>query len=148
MDLVHEFNFQASLGRSLAVGAGPAGQRVVAAVADGSVKGDRINGAIVGPGADWAVLGADGYAQIDVRLQIKTDDGAVLLMTYTGSLELTDKVMAAFAGGATEFDDQYFRTHVRLECGDERYTWVNRTLFVGKGRMLPGGVEYDVYRLT
>jgi hypothetical protein len=72
----------------------------------------------------------------------------VLLLTYTGSLELNERVRAAFAGAETGFDDHYFRTHVRLECGDERYAWVNHALFVGEGRMLPGGVEYHVYRVT
>jgi hypothetical protein len=148
VDLVHEFTLQVSQGEALLVGAGPFGRRVVGAVGDGSVTGDRINGAIVGPGADWAVLGADGYFQIDVRAQIKTNDGAVLLLTYTGSLELNDRVRAALRGGETQLDDQYFRTHVRMECGDERYSWVNRTLFVGQGRLTPGGVVYDIYRVT
>ena len=148
MDLAHEFTFQVTRGETLSVGAGPLGQRVVASVADGWVKGERINGAIIGPGADWAVLGADGYARIDVRAQIRTDDGAVLLLTYTGALELNERTLAAFGGAETGFDDHYFRTHVRIECGDERYAWVNHTLFFGQGRMLPGGVEFVVYRLT
>lgn len=148
VDLVHELTFQVSRGESFPVGAGPFGRRVVAAVGGGWVKGDRINGAIVGPSADWAVLGGDGYYQIDVRAQIRTDDGAVLLLTYTGSLELNQAVMAALADGETRFEDQYFRTHVRMESGDERYRWVNRTLFVGMGRITPGGVVYDVSRVT
>jgi hypothetical protein len=148
VDLVHEFTLQVSRGEALTVGAGPFGRRFVAAVGSGSVKGDRINGAIVGPGADWAVLGGDGYFQIDVRAQIETDDGAVLLLTYTGSLEVNDKVTAALAGGETRLDDQYCRTHIRMESGDERYRWVNRTLFVGEGRLVPDGVVYDVYRVA
>ena len=118
------------------------------AVGDGTVTGDRINGVIVGPGADWAVLGSDGYFQIDVRAQIKTNDGAVLLLTYTGSLELNERVAAALGGAETQLEDQYCRTHVRMESGDERYRWVNRTLFIGEGRLTPGGVVYDIYRVT
>jgi hypothetical protein len=148
VDLVHEFTLQVSRGESFTVGAGPSGRRFVAAVGSGTVTGDRINGVIVGPGADWPVLGADGYFQIDVRAQIRTDDGAVLLLTYTGSLEVNERVTAALAGGETSLDDHYYRIHARLECGDERYSWVNRTLFVGQGRLLPGGVVYDVYRLA
>jgi Protein of unknown function (DUF3237) len=148
VDLVHEFTLQVSRGESWSVGTGPSGRRVVAAVGSGSVRGERINGDVVGPGADWAVLGNDGYFQIDVRAQVKTDDGAVLLMTYTGSLELNDRVSAALAGGETRFEDQYFRTHVRMESGDERYRWVNRPLFIGQGRLTTGGVVYDVYRVT
>ena len=69
-------------------------------------------------------------------------------MTYTGSLELNGTVRAALTDGETGFEDHYYRTHVRMECGDERYRWVNRTLFVGMGRLTRGGAEYDVYRVT
>jgi hypothetical protein len=148
MELAHEFTFTLSRGESMVVGTGPFGRRMVAAVEDGRVTGERISGVVVGPGADWAVLGHDGYLHIDVRAQVRTHDGALLLLTYTGSLELNDKVGAAFAGGETTFADQYFRTHVRMETGDERYSWVNRTLFAGEGRITPGGAVYDVYRLT
>ena len=71
----------------------------------------------------------------------------MLLLTYTGSLELNEPVQAALSGGETRFEDHYYRTHVRLESGDERYAWVNRTLFVGRGRILPDGVVYEVYRV-
>lgn len=148
MDLAHEFTLQVSRGEALAIGAGPFGQRVVAAATSGRAKGARINGDIVGPGADWAVFGTDRYAQIDVRLQIRTDDGAVLLMTYTGSLELNKAASSALAGGETAFDDHYFRIHARIESGEERYAWVNRTLFVGEGRLVPDGVEFVMYRVT
>lgn len=43
---------------------------------------------------------------------------------------------------------RYFFTNPRLECSDERYAWVNTTMFVGEGRLVAGpAVEYRVYRL-
>jgi hypothetical protein len=30
---------------------------------------------------------------------------------------------------------------------DERSAWVQRSLFVAEGRLVPGGVEYDVARV-
>ena len=149
MELVHEFTLHASLGTSFQMGGGPFGARFVAAVEGGWVKGDRITGQMIGPGADWAVIGSDGYVHVDVRAQVRTDDGADLFIRYTGSLELNDKAIEASLGtGETAFDDQYFRTHVRIESGDDRYAWVNRSLFVGEGRMASDGVEYEVYRLA
>ena len=44
-------------------------------------------------------------------------------------------------------EQYYMRTHARLETGDERYAWVNRTLFVGTGRRLRSSVELDLYAL-
>jgi hypothetical protein len=55
---------------------------------------------------------------------------------------------ALFSDGETGFGDQYFYTHVRIESGAEQYAWVNRTLFVGQGRVATDGVEYEVYRLA
>jgi hypothetical protein len=79
-----------------------------------------------------------------------TDDGANIYFQYFGLLELNEVTMGALgAGGGTNFEDHYFRTSPRLETGDPRYAWVNQTLFVGKGRVLPGLlIEYDVYRVT
>jgi hypothetical protein len=148
MELAHEFDFHADMGTPLMPGNGPRGTRIIGIVAGGWVKGDRINGVLAGPGADWALLGAVGWSEIDVRAQIQTVDGAVLYMTYTGVLETNEKVMAAFMGGPeTAFDDHYFRTTPRLETGDARYLWVNHTIFVARGRLVPGAVEYEVYRI-
>ena len=148
MELVHEFTVQVSIGEGVPIGGGPFGTRSVGTVADGSVRGERINGRVVGPSADWALFGTDGYAEIDVRLQVRTDDGASLYVRYTGSLQATGEMMTALRGpGTTEYGDTYWCTHLRIETGAEQYAWVNRTLFVGEGRVVPDGVEYAVYRL-
>jgi hypothetical protein len=96
------------------------------------------------------LIGPDGWGRVDVRLTIHTDDGAHLYVQYFGVIEYTDAALAANAGErASEYADHYFRTAPRLETGDERYAWVNRTLFVAEGRLHPGPVvEYRVHRLT
>ena len=148
MELVQECVFHADLSEPLDLGSGPAGARMVIPVAGGWVKGARLNGTVVGPGGDWAVLGADGFARLDVRAQLQTDDGAVIYITYTGLLELNDAAMGGLAGGSTEYEDQYFRTTPHFETGDERYRWLTTSLFVARGRLVPGAVEYEISRLT
>jgi hypothetical protein len=148
MELVHEFTFRATLGDTLIPGAGPLGTRAIITVTGGWAKGERINGSVVGAGADWVLMGPDGFNRLDVRLQIQTDDGAVLYLTYTGLLEMNDVVQQALAGGETQFDDQYFRTTPTIETGDMRYSWVNTTLFVARGRLVDGSVEYEVSRVS
>ena len=150
MELELEFTYEASLKPPLMIGAGPYGTRAFFAVSQGRVKGGRINGTFVGGGGDWLLIGSDGWARLDVRAQIQTDDGAVLYLTYHGVLELTETVRAATQTMAeeTDFDDQHFRITPRLETGDERYGWVNQTVLVGRGRLIPGGAAYEVYRVT
>ena len=41
----------------------------------------------------------------------------------------------------------YMRTHARLKTGDERYDWVNRTLFVGIGARQKQLVLIKLYAL-
>jgi Protein of unknown function (DUF3237) len=53
----------------------------------------------------------------------------------------------------TAFTDQAIHTTWRLGTGDEQYRWVNRAVFVGEGRLLPGGggrlgMQHNVYRLA
>jgi hypothetical protein len=147
MNLVHEFTFNASLKEPLPVGAGPIGTRMYYEVAGGEVTGERIRGKLLG-GGEWALIGPDDFLRPDVRLQIETHDGAFLYVQYVGLLGLNEVVQSALANGTgTEFGDQYFFTNPRIETGDERYTWVNTTFFVGEGRILPNNtVEYRVWR--
>ena len=148
-ELVHEFTYRAQIKPPIDVGPGPFGQRLIFEVTEGVVEGERLNGVIGSGGGEWFLAGADGFGRVDVRLQMTTDDGAHIYFQYYGVLELNEAVMGAMAGGSTDFEDQYFRTNPRLETGDARCAWVNQTVFVGKGHVLPGLlVEYDVYRVT
>jgi Protein of unknown function (DUF3237) len=145
-----EFDYYAELAVH-SVGAGPFGNRQVATVTGGEVSGNRLKGSLVGAGADWLLVGQDGFGRVDVRATIQTVDGAHIYAQYLGLLELTPAVLAIMGGGGapTAFGDQYFVTNPRLETGDERYSWVNQTMFVAEGRILPGPrVEYRVYRVV
>jgi len=145
-----EFTMHATLGATQVVGQVPGGTRLVVPVTGGWVRGERVNAEIVPPGADWVLVGADGLGRVDVRLQIRTDDGATVYMAYEGLLELNAAVSGALADPAVEtsFDDQYFRVAPRFECGAESYRWMQRALFVARGRIATDGVEYEVSRVA
>lgn len=149
MTLHHEFTLRAVLESAQPVGAGPSGLRMVAAVTAGTATGERLNGAIVGPGADWVRIGRDGFSRLDVRLQIRTDDGVLIYVTYEGLLELNKSVVDALENPKLEtgWDDQYFRTSPRFETGASQYEWLHRSLFVARGRITTDGVEYEVSRV-
>ena len=150
MDLVHEMTYHAMLTPPMPIGVGPFGDRMFFDVISGSVDGPRIQGEFRGGGGDWLLLGADGFGRLDVRAQIETSDGAFVYVQYYGVVEMNEKVQVAMgAAEATDFGDQYFRTSPRFETGDQRYSWLNQSLFVGEGRLYPGfGVEYRVYRVA
>ena len=60
------------------IGPGPLGHRVHAAATGGTVEGDRIKGELAPVGGDLLIMSPDGFGQIDVILQILTNDGAVI----------------------------------------------------------------------
>lgn len=147
--LVPEFTYRAELKAPLTVGAGPYGTRIFFEIKAGEFSGARLNGTFGTGGGDWILVGPDGFGRLDVRGQMLTDDGAVIYISYHGVLEMNEKVGAAMqAGEGTDFADQYFRTSPKLETGDERYAWVTQSVFVGEGRLYPGGVEYSVSRVV
>jgi uncharacterized protein DUF3237 len=58
------------------------------------------------PGGDWMSVGDDGYNRPDVRMQFQTDDGAIVLLHYTGLVERSLMFRAAAeSGNETSFAD-------------------------------------------
>ena len=149
MELVQECIIRASLYEPQPVGAGPIGTRVHYGISGGVIEGERLNGKVLS-GGEWALIGPDGCLRVDVRMQVQTHDDAHIYIQYVGVLELNEAAQNALEQGTgTEFGDQYFYTNPRMETGDERYSWVNRTFFIGEGRLLPDStVEYRVWRPT
>ncbi|MCL3819839.1 DUF3237 domain-containing protein [Aeromicrobium wangtongii] len=117
----------------------PLGQRIVVGITDGRCEGERFSASQRGQSsADWLLVGPDGTAVPDVRMALRTDDGAFVYMTYQGRGDASNGM-----DGATMY------TAVTFEVADERYSWMNSRLFVGKGSIdtSESRVRYDVYEL-
>ncbi len=150
--LRHEFTYRTSVAGPHEVGAGPYGTRQYYEMTDGVIEGARLSGRTLGSGSDWMLVGTDGFLRMDVRLQILTDDGAVLCARYHGLAEANERLQQAIASGAaTSFADQSIRTSWRIETGDSRYAWINRSVFIGEGRVQPSGsaagFEHRIHRV-
>lgn len=132
------------------LGRGPFGQRLISNVTGGQIVGNRLKGTIVSPGGDWALVGKDGFGRIDVRLTFKTVDGALIYVQFFGLAQLTPAIMSIASGDTpATFGEQYIFVNPRLETGDRRYSWVNQTVFIGEGHLLPGPrIEFHVYRVA
>ena len=146
----HVFDFRATLKPPVLVGKTRHGMRVYYEVTGGVVEGERVNGEILTGGGDWAIVGDDMWSRIDVRGQIRTDDGAILYCQYSGLIEPTETFLHAVqADEETAFDDQYWRATIDVETGDERYAWLTQSLLIGRGRRTaPTGVAYEVFRVV
>ena len=127
------------------VGAEPHGTRVTFPITGGSFEGDRLRGKVLPGGGDWTLLRADGVLELDLRITLETDDGALIHMTSFGLRHGPADVMAALARGeGVDPSTYYFRTTPRFETGNPKYAFLNRLLAVSSGDRRPEGPIYTI----
>jgi hypothetical protein len=117
------------IGPALQVGETARGLRRVIPITGGSFAGPDLRGIVLPGGADWNLRRPDGVAEIWARYTLQTDDGVLISVTNAG---LTRGVHGA--------PDRYARTVPSFEVGDERYSWLERSVFVGTLERHPGGI--------
>ncbi len=126
----------------------PWGRRRIAKVAGGRFRGPSIEGIVHGGGGDWLMLRRDGVLQLDVRVTLETNDGALIFMSYRGLRHGSPEAMERMnRGEPVDPSEVYFRTAPVFETASDSYGWMNRSLFVGSGRRLPEGPVYDIHRV-
>ena len=136
LELIPLCTVDVTLRDPITVGAGPAGLRLIYEVGEGTVKGDRINGRMVGQAsADWLTISGT-TASLDVRGTFETDDGAIVFFQYTGRSDITQ------GPGASPI-----YVAPRFETGDERYAWLNSVQAAGKGVLDGSHLIYEWYEL-
>ncbi len=108
-------------------GAGPRGTRVTYPITGGSFEGDRLRGKVLPGGGDWTLLRGDGVLELDLRITLASDDGALIYMTFEG-------IRDDGAPGAP-----YFRTLPHFETAEPKYAFLNRLLAVGTGEIRAEG---------
>lgn len=130
------------------MGSGRAGHRRIVPIIGGTVEGPELSGQLLNLGADWQTIFASGVAELDTRYAMETHDGATIEIINYGLRHGPPETLDAIARGE-EVDpaSYYMRTHARLETGDPRYDWVNRTLFIGVGARMQQSVKIDLYAL-
>ncbi len=146
--LEHFCDLAVDLGPIEEMGKGRAGARRIIPIIGGLATGPSIQGRVMNVGADWQTIFHGGVAELDTRYAIETDDGAVIEVRNFGYRHGPQEVIQAIADGQdVPYDAYYMRTHARLETGDERYEWVNRTLFVGTGGRRKFSVELSLFAI-
>jgi hypothetical protein len=128
------------------IGAVPEGLRVNFYNAGGTVSGPRIRGKVRPVGGDWMTVRPDGVAVVDVRVTFETDDGALILVTYGGMIDLGPSGYEGFARGEIPAVAR-IRTAPRFATAHPDYAWLNRLhcIAVGEYRASTRTASYDVY---
>lgn len=108
-------------------------RRVIGGIAQGRWTGERLNADIVAPGGDWAIPSTDGSIMLlDVRQTLRTDDGALVYVTYQGRC---DRGRGTYTVAPT------------FETDDERYAWLNAVQAVGQGRTDGDDIVYEMFEV-
>lgn len=104
-----------------AVDLGPdgAGRKVMIPILGGTVAGPHLNGAVLPGGADWATRRPDGTTRVWARYALRLDDGTVVGVTNTGT------VQAAVQGLRTG------RTAASLDIPDGPHAWLRDRVILG-----------------
>jgi hypothetical protein len=130
------------------VGDTPDGFRRIGVIAGGSFEGERLSGEVLSGGNDWQNVRRDNCTKLDVRLLLKTIDGALIVMTYNvlrhGSPE---QMQALDRGEPVDPASYYFRLSGLFETSAAKYDWLNRVIAIGVGDRHPDGPVYSIFEL-
>jgi hypothetical protein len=108
-------------------------RRVIGGISRGRWDGARLSGDIVEPGGDWAIPSTDGLLMLlDVRQTLRTDDGALVYVTYQGRC---DRERGTYTVAPT------------FETDDERYDWLNAIQAIGQGRSEGEDIVYAMFEV-
>ena len=142
------FTLWLDVGKVLVVGETPTTTRRIGVISGGRFEGERLSGEVLDGGADWQSARPDGSTLLDVRLTLKTDDGALIAMTYQGLRHGPREVIERLGRGeAVDPGSYYFRVNAMFEAASGKHDWLNRVLAVGIGHRLPGGPVYNIFEL-
>ncbi len=131
------------------VGKTPGVDRRVGVITGGRFEGERLRGTLLPGGSDWqSVRHGDGAWMINVRAVLKTDDGEVIGMPYTGIRHGPKGVLDRIARGeVVKATDYYLRIAASFETASEKYGWLNGIISVGVGHRLPEGPIYQMFEV-
>jgi Protein of unknown function (DUF3237) len=144
-----EFVFAAhvTVGEPLDLGDVGKGRRRIVPITGGDFFGPDIRGTVLGGGADWQIIRADGVAELEARYTLRTEDGALIHVRNMALRHGPPEVMAALADGREVAPGSYyFRGATFFETSAERYAWLTSHIIVCAGHREPALVKVEFYR--
>jgi len=127
------------------LGVVPHGTRVIAPITGGTFEGSRLRGKVLPGGGDWLLTRPDGVLELDLRITLETDDGALIYMTSFGLRHGPAEVLAALARcDSVDPSKYYFRTIPRFETSAPQYLFLNRLIAISSGDRRASGPIYTI----
>jgi hypothetical protein len=132
----------------LVVGSPPDSYRRIGVIPGGSFEGDRLSGTVLDGGSDWQTIRPDGAVNLNVRLVLRTNDDALVCMTYQGVRYGPRDVIARIdRGEVVDPESYYFRINPLFQTSAPQYDWINHVVGIGMGHRLADGPIYSIFEL-
>jgi hypothetical protein len=126
----------------------PDGYRRIGVIPGGSFEGDRLSGKVLDGGSDWQTVRRDGAVVLNVRLVLRTNDNALICMTYSGVRHGPAEIIAKIdSGEVVDPGSYYFRVNPLFQTSAPQYDWLNRVVGIGIGHRFADGPIYSIFEL-
>jgi len=146
--LVFAFELRAQVAPPLVVGEIAAGTRRIVQITGGTFEGPGFKGRVLPGGADWQIIHADGFTELDTRYTIETDTGKTVYVQNAGIRHAAPDVMKQLlAGQPVDPALVYFRTVPSFETSAPELQWLTRAIFIGVGQRNPSDVLIRFWRV-
>ena len=146
--LTFAFEIRAQVGTPQELGEGPRGRRRIIQILGGTFSGPDMRGKILPGGADWQIVRADGFTELDTRYTLETDRGELIYVQNAGVRHAPPDVMKKLLAGETvDPAAVYFRTVPVFETSAARLQQLTRSIFIGIGERYPTEVVVRFWRL-
>src|ERR1044071_9202535 len=146
--LVLAFEALVQVGPPMEIGAGPHGVRRIVPILSGTFEGPGIKGRVLGGGADWQIIHADGFSELDSRYTLETDTGDLIYVQNRGIRHAAPDVMRRLlAGEPVQPWQVYFVTTPAFETAAPALQWLTRWCFTGRGEPQPLTVVMRYWRV-
>jgi hypothetical protein len=146
--LVFAYEMRATVGPPMELGDVASGRRRIVPITGGTFEGPGFKGRILPGGADWQIIRADGFTELDTRYTIETESKKLVYVQNAGMRHAPPDVMKKLLAGETVNPSLvYFRTVPTFETSAPELQWLTRAIFVGIGERYPTEVVIRFYRL-
>ena len=146
--LTYAFELHATVAAPTELGQVANGRRRIIDITGGTVDGPGIKGKVRPGGADWQIVRADGFTELDTRYTIETDKGQLIYVQNPGVRHAAPDVMKKLLAGETVDPALvYFRTQPKFETSAPDLQWLTRSIFVGLGERYPSEVVIRFFRV-
>lgn len=142
------FEVRADVASPTVVGEVPGGTRRIVDILGGTFAGPKLKGIVRPGGADWQIVRADGFTEVDARYTLETEAGDLIYVSNLGIRHAPPDIIRHLNAG--ELVDQtqiYFRSVPKFETAAPDLQWLMRSIFIATGERYPSGVVIKFWRV-